>query len=71
MEAKLKIVISEGLLFSSIGFAIYLLAIIVSFVGCCFGITSGMFDQILLALVISGLIVFGVGSYFTCFKRSR
>lgn len=71
METRLRIVVSEILLFSSIGFVIYLLAITVSFAGCCFGITSGMFDQILLALGFSGLVVFGVCSYLTCFKKSH
>ena len=71
MEARLKIVVSEILLFSLIGFVLYLLAITASFIGCCFEITNVMFDQILLALIFSGIVVFGVCSYLTCFKRSR
>lgn len=69
MEAKLKIFISELLLFALIGFLIYLLVIVASFIGCCLGVTQVIFDQILLVLVISGLVVFGVCSYFTCFKK--
>ena len=66
MEAKFKIVIREALLFSAIGFLIYVLAIAVSFMGCCLGITGLMFDRVVLTLVITGIVVFGICSYFTC-----
>lgn len=71
MEAnsKLKIVISEVLLLSLIGFIIYVLAIIASFMGCCLGITNVIFDKIVLILSISGIVAFGICSYFTCFKN--
>jgi len=71
METRLKIVVSEVLLFSLIGFVIYLLAIMAGFVGYHLGITNVMFDQVLLVLVLSGLVVFGACSYLTCFKRSH
>lgn len=71
MEAnsKLKIVITEVLLLSLIGFVIYVLAIVASFMGCCLGVTNVIFDQIVLILSISGIVAFGVCSYFTCFKH--
>jgi len=69
METKLKNIVCESLLFSIIGFLVYLLAIVASFMGCCLGVTNVIFNQILLMLAISGVIVFGVGSYFICFKK--
>jgi len=71
METKSKILISELLLFAAIGFSIYLLAIVASFIGCCVGITQVIFDQVLLVLAISGFVAFGVCSYFTCFKKKK
>ncbi len=69
METKLKNIVCESLLFSFIGFLVYLLAIVAGFMGCCLGVTNVMFNQILLILTISGVIAFGVGSYFICFKK--
>jgi len=69
METKLKNIVCESLLFSFIGFLVYLLAIVASFMGCCLGVTNVIFNQILLMLAISGVIAFGVGSYFICFKK--
>lgn len=69
MEAKLKILFSEFLLFATIGFFIYLLVILAGFIGCCVGITEVLFDQILLVLVIIGVVTFVACSYFICFKE--
>ena len=69
METKLKNIVCESLLFSFIGFLVYLLAIVAGFMGCCLGVTNIMFNQTLLILTISGVIAFGVGSYFICFKK--
>ncbi len=69
METKLKNIVCESLLFSFIGFLVYLLAIVASFMGCCLGVTNVIFNQILVMLAILGVIAFGVGSYFICFKK--
>jgi len=69
METKLKKIVCESLLFSLIGFLVYLSVIVAGFMGCCIGITNVIFHQILVILAISGVIAFGVGSYFICFKK--
>ncbi len=69
MEAKLKVIVSEVLLFSTIGFVIYLLAIVASFMGCCLGVTQAIFNQILIGLTVIGVTALGACSYFICFRK--
>ncbi len=69
METKIKNIVCESLLFSIIGFLVYLSVIVAGFIGCCMSITNVVFNQILIILAISGVITFGVGSYFICFKK--
>ncbi len=69
METKLKNIVCESLLFSFIGFLVYLLIIAAGFMGCCFNVTNVMFNQIIVVLAISGALAFGIGSYFLCFKK--
>lgn len=69
MKAKLKNIVCGSLLFSFIGFLVYLSVIVASFMGCCIGVTNMVFNQIFVILIISGVVAFGVGSYFICFKE--
>jgi len=71
MEAKKKIIYSELLLFSFIGFLIYLSVIIGGFIASEMGVTSAGFNSIFWGEAIIGFLSFAVCSYLTCFKKKK
>jgi len=71
MEARKKIIYSELLLFSFIGFLIYLSVIIGGFIASEMGVTSAGFNSIFWGLGCAGIVSFGICSYFTCFKHKQ
>ncbi len=70
-EAKSKMLYTEILLFSFIGFLVYLSVIISGYVASLFGVSSEKFNSIFLGLAILGMLTFAVCSYLTCFKNKK
>ena len=70
-EAKSKVLYTEILLFSFIGFLVYLSVIISGYIAYLFGVSSEKFNSIFLGLAILGVLAFAVCSYLTCFKSRK
>ncbi len=70
-EAKSKVFYTEILLFSFIGFLVYLLDIVSGYIAYLFGVSSEKFNSIYLGLAILGVLAFAVCSYLTCFKSKK
>ncbi|MBN2637615.1 MAG: hypothetical protein JXR65_00850 [Bacteroidales bacterium] len=69
MEAKIKVLISEMLILSLIGFIGIILVLAAGFIGHHVGLSKDAFDLVLLSLTGVGLIAFAVCSYRNCFKK--
>lgn len=70
-EVKSKMFYTEILLFSFIGFLVYLSVIISGYVAYLFGVSSESFDSIFLGVAIIGILSFVICSYLTCFKNKK
>jgi len=71
MKPNLKIFINAALTFALIFFVVYLLIIIISFFGCCTGITALFYDKIVWVLLSLGVIVFAFCFYNNCNKKRQ
>lgn len=71
MKASLKIFVNSALTFAAIGFVTYLLIIISGFFGCCAGISTFLYHKIVLILVVTGAITFGICLYKNCYKSTK
>ena len=71
MNASLKIFVNAALTFSVVGFLTYLFIIIAAFFGCCAGITDYLFHKIVLLLVVTGVVTFGVCLYNNCYATLK
>ncbi len=68
---KSKVFYTEILLFSFIGFLVYLLDIVSGYVAFLLGVSSEKFNSVYLSLAILGVLAFAVCSYLTCFKSKK
>jgi len=71
MKDSMKIFVNAALMFALIGFVSYLLIVLAGFLGCCAGITSSMYYQIILVLVTAAAVTFGICMYNNCSQRGK
>lgn len=64
-----KILLNLLMMSGVIGFVTYLFIIISSFLSCCVGLDSFIYQQIVLGLVILGTVTLGVCMYNNCYKN--
>lgn len=70
MKTGIKIFVNVSLLFSFIGFVTYLFLIISSFLGCCFEISTSLFEKIALVLIVAATTVFAFCIY-NCIRQKK
>ncbi len=68
-ERKSQTVYKEIILFSFIGFLVYLSVIVSGYVSYMLGVSSEKFNSVFWWVAAIGILAFGVCSYFTCFKN--
>lgn len=71
MKNNLKLFVNATLMFAAIGFVSYLLILVAGFLGCCTGITTTSFYQIIFAIGAAALITFGYCIYNNCYKTRK
>lgn len=70
-KVKLEMVYKEILLFSFIGFLVYLSVIVSGYAAYLLGISSEKFNSIFLGVAVIGILSFAVCSYLACFKNKK
>jgi len=68
MEKSRKILINSAFFFAFIGFVAYLFIIILSFFGCCAGLTSIAFSKLIVGVLIIAASLFIFCVYNKCIK---
>lgn len=69
MKLSMKIFVNAALSFALIGFVTYLFIVMISFFGCCAGMSSFVYHNIVIGLVSAGVVVFGFCLYNNCYKN--
>jgi len=70
MKTGIKIFVNVSLLFSFIGFVTYLFLIIGSFLGCCFKISTSLFETIAIIMIVAAFTVFTFCIY-NCIRQKK
>jgi len=70
-ETKPNVLYIEILLFSFIGFLVYLSVIVSGYIASRFDISTQKFNAVFLGLAVAGMLTFAICSYLTCFKNRK
>ncbi len=70
-EVKFKVAYKEILLFSFIGFLVYLSVIVSGYIAYLLDLSSQEFNSVFWGVAIIGILSFAACSYLTCFKRKK
>jgi hypothetical protein len=71
MKNSLKIIVNGALVFSLIGFVTYLFFIVAGFFGCCLGITTSIYGQLIVVILVAAVLTFGFCMNYSCYMNIR
>ena len=71
-QNDMRIVLANiALLFGAVGFAGYLFLIISSALGCCAGLTTANYENVVTLILFISVVIFGLCMYNNCCKISK
>lgn len=68
---KRHVLVNFAILFGFIGFIGYLFMIVSGFFGCCAGLTTPIFHKIVIFVLVSAVVLFGICMYNNCCTASK